>query len=162
MVEWLRPLVDDGTIYLTNNARSVPFAVLLLRKAWLFAGSDRGLSEPVMATLIMTARLNNIDPKAWLADVFPHRRHAAELPARAAAVELDASHIDVLRSGGVAMHVNKVHSVFTISRVAKDLSEDENWLWDVANGMDTEDSVIWFTTSVTTASWRSPTSASKP
>jgi len=23
-----------------------------------------------MATLIMTARLNNIDPKAWLADVF--------------------------------------------------------------------------------------------
>ncbi|RXG89118.1 transposase domain-containing protein [Bradyrhizobium zhanjiangense] len=35
-----------------------------------FAGSDRG-AEPaaVMATLIMTARLNDIDPKAWLADV---------------------------------------------------------------------------------------------
>ena len=41
------------------------------------------------------------------------------------------------------MHVNKVHSVFTISRVAKDLGEDQDWLWDVANGMDTEDSVIW-------------------
>lgn len=39
------------------------------------------------------------------------------------------------------MHVNKVHAVFTIARVAKDLGEDE--LWDVASGMDTEDGVIW-------------------
>ena len=35
------------------------------------------------------------------------------------------------------MHVNKVHAVFTIARVAKDLGEEEDWLWDVANGMDT-------------------------
>ena len=41
------------------------------------------------------------------------------------------------------MHVNKVHSVFTIGRVAKELGEDEDWLWDVANGMDREDGVIW-------------------
>ena len=41
------------------------------------------------------------------------------------------------------MHVNKVYAVFTISRVAKELGEDEDWLWDVANGMDTEDGVIW-------------------
>jgi hypothetical protein len=41
------------------------------------------------------------------------------------------------------MHVNKVYAVFTIGRVAKDLGEDEDWLWDVANGMDTEDGVIW-------------------
>jgi len=41
------------------------------------------------------------------------------------------------------MHVNKVHSVFTIGRVAKDLGEDEDWLWDVANEMDPEDGVIW-------------------
>lgn len=58
-------------------------------------------------------------------------------------MELDASHVDVLRTGGVAMPVNKVHSVFTIGRVAKDLGEDEDWLWDVANGMDPEDGVIW-------------------
>lgn len=44
-------------------------------------------------------------------------------------MELDASHVDVLRSGGVAVHVNKVHSVFTIGLVAKDLGEDEDWLW---------------------------------
>jgi len=41
------------------------------------------------------------------------------------------------------MHVNKVHAVFTIDRVAKDLGEDENWLWDIANGMEPEDGVIW-------------------
>jgi hypothetical protein len=41
------------------------------RKAWLFAGSDRGAERAaVMNTLIMTARLNDIDPKAWLADLF--------------------------------------------------------------------------------------------
>jgi hypothetical protein len=41
------------------------------------------------------------------------------------------------------MHVNKVHHVRTISRVAKDLGEDEEWLFDVANEMDVEDGVIW-------------------
>jgi transposase len=40
------------------------------RKSRLFAGSDRGADRAaVMATLIMTAKLNDIDPQAWLADV---------------------------------------------------------------------------------------------
>ncbi|WP_346347983.1 hypothetical protein [Bradyrhizobium sp. 139] len=58
-------------------------------------------------------------------------------------MELDVFHVDVLRSGCVAMHVKNVHSVFSIGRVAKDLGEDEDWPWDVANGMDLEDGVIW-------------------
>ncbi len=41
------------------------------------------------------------------------------------------------------MHVNKVHHVTTISRVAKDLGENEDWLFDVANEMDVEDGIIW-------------------
>ena len=41
------------------------------------------------------------------------------------------------------MHVNKVHRVTTISRVAADLGQDEDWLWDVANEMDTEDGLVW-------------------
>jgi hypothetical protein len=41
------------------------------------------------------------------------------------------------------MHVNKVHHVTTINRVAKDLGETEDWLSDVANEMDIEDGVIW-------------------
>jgi hypothetical protein len=41
------------------------------------------------------------------------------------------------------MHVNKVHHVTTIDRVAKDLGEDEDCLSDVANEMDAEDGLIW-------------------
>jgi hypothetical protein len=48
-----------------------------------------------------------------------------------------------LRSGGVTMHVNKVHHVTTINRVAEDLGEDEDWLRDVANEMEIEDGAVW-------------------
>ena len=41
------------------------------------------------------------------------------------------------------MHVNKVHHVTTITRLAQDLGEDQNWLADVANEMEIEDGVIW-------------------
>jgi hypothetical protein len=34
-------------------------------------------------------------------------------------------------------------SVTTIGRVARYLGEDEDWLSDVANGMDSEDGLIW-------------------
>jgi hypothetical protein len=46
-------------------------------------------------------------------------------------------------SGGLIMHVNKVHSVKTINRVAKELGETVDWLHDIAEEMDTEDGVIW-------------------
>ena len=63
---------EDGRICLTNNAAERALRSLALgRKAWLFAGSDRGAQRAaVMITLIMTARLNDVDPQAWLADVF--------------------------------------------------------------------------------------------
>jgi hypothetical protein len=41
------------------------------------------------------------------------------------------------------MHTNKVHHVTTIDRVAKDLGEDQDWLFDVAMEMEIEDGVIW-------------------
>jgi hypothetical protein len=56
---------------------------------------------------------------------------------------LDASSVGNLRPGSLIVHVNKVHHVTTINRVAKDLGEDADWLWDVANEMDVEDGVIW-------------------
>ena len=44
--------------------------VALGRKAWLFAGSPRGGERAAfMYSLIVTARLNDIDPQTWLADV---------------------------------------------------------------------------------------------
>src|SRR3954447_9416467 len=40
------------------------------RHSWLFAGSERGADRAAaIATLIMTAKLNEVDPQAWLADV---------------------------------------------------------------------------------------------
>lgn len=63
--------LDDGRICLTNNAAERALrGIALGRKAWLFAGSDRGGQRSAfMYTLIATARINSIDPQAWLADV---------------------------------------------------------------------------------------------
>jgi transposase len=63
--------IDDGRICLTNNAAERALRGFTLgRKSWLFAGSERGADRAAaMATLIMTAKLNDIDPLAWLADV---------------------------------------------------------------------------------------------
>jgi len=41
------------------------------------------------------------------------------------------------------MHVNKVYRVRTIDRVAKDLGEDVDFLFDVAIEMEPEDGLIW-------------------
>ena len=41
------------------------------------------------------------------------------------------------------MHVNKVHSVKTIDRVARELGESVDFLHEISDGMDTEDGVIW-------------------
>ncbi len=62
--------LDDGRICLTNNAAERALRGLALgRKAWLFAGSDRGAERAaLMYTLIQTAKLNDVDPQAWLAD----------------------------------------------------------------------------------------------
>jgi hypothetical protein len=43
--------------------------VPLGRKAWLFCGSDRGGQRAAILYTIQTARLNDVDPQAWLADV---------------------------------------------------------------------------------------------
>ena len=63
--------LDDGQICLTNNAAERALRGFALgRKSWLFAGSERGAERAaIMATLIMTAKLNDVDPQAWLADV---------------------------------------------------------------------------------------------
>ena len=63
--------LNDGRICLTNNAAERALrGIALGRKAWLFAGSDRGGERAaVMISLITTAKLNEVDPRAWLADV---------------------------------------------------------------------------------------------
>ena len=63
--------LDDGRICLTNNAAERALrGIALGRKAWLFCGSDRGGQRAaVMYSLIVTCKLNDVDPQAWLADV---------------------------------------------------------------------------------------------
>jgi transposase len=61
----------DGRICLTNNAAERELrGIALGRKCWLFAGSDRGGERAaVMYTLIQTAKLKDVNPQEWLADV---------------------------------------------------------------------------------------------
>ena len=63
--------LDDGRICLTNNAAERALRGFALgRKSWLFAGSERGADRAAaITTLISTAKLNDVDPFAWLADV---------------------------------------------------------------------------------------------
>src|SRR6266508_651236 len=63
--------LEDGRICLSNNAAERELrGIALGRRSWLFAGSDRGGERAaVMLTLIHTAKLNDVDPQAWLADV---------------------------------------------------------------------------------------------
>ena len=56
---------------------------------------------------------------------------------------MDASGVSDLGPSGVTTHVNKVHHVTTINRVAEQLGEDQDWLRDVASEMEIEDGVIW-------------------
>ena len=72
--------LEDGRICLTNNAAERALrGVALGGRAWLFAGSDRGGERAAaIYTLIVTANLNGLDPRAWLADVL---RRIADHPA---------------------------------------------------------------------------------
>src|SRR5471032_428486 len=73
--------LDDGRVCLSNNAaeRGVR-GITLGRKSWLFCGSDRGGERAaVMYSLIVTAKMNDVDPQAWLADVLAR---IAEHPVR--------------------------------------------------------------------------------
>ena len=78
----------DGRICLTNNAAERALrGVAVGRRNWTFAGSDRGGERAAaIYTLIETAKLNGVDPQAWLADVLariadhPAKQVAALLP----------------------------------------------------------------------------------
>jgi transposase len=78
----------DGRVCLSNNAAERALrGIALGRKSWLFCGSDRGGQRAAaMYSLIITCKLNDIDPQAWLADVlaclagYPSHRLAELLP----------------------------------------------------------------------------------
>jgi hypothetical protein len=65
--------LDDGRICLTNNAAERALrGITIGRKAWLFAGSDRGGERAAaMYSLIATAKLNDVDPPPVLPMCLP-------------------------------------------------------------------------------------------
>ena len=63
--------LQDGRVCLSNNAAERGLrGIALGRKSWLFCGSDRGGQRAAsMYSLIVTAKMNGVDPQAWLSDV---------------------------------------------------------------------------------------------
>lgn len=62
---------SDGRLAIDNNPAERALRIIAVsRKNFLFLGSDRGGERAAaIYTLIETAKLNNVDPQAWLADV---------------------------------------------------------------------------------------------
>jgi transposase len=59
-----------GIMPLNNAAERALRGIAVGRRNWTFAGSDRGGERAAaIYTLIETAKLNGVDPQAWLADV---------------------------------------------------------------------------------------------
>ena len=69
-MERLRPYLDHGILELDNNAAERGMrAIALGRKNYLFVGSEAGGKAAAIAyTLIETAKINTVEPHAWLAD----------------------------------------------------------------------------------------------
>jgi hypothetical protein len=67
----LTRFLDDGRLCMSNNTSERELgAVALGRRNWTFAGSDEGgRRAAALYTLVATAKLNEVDPQAWLADV---------------------------------------------------------------------------------------------
>jgi transposase len=67
----LTRFLDDGRLCMSNNtAEREMRPVAMGRKNWTFAGSDAGGHRAAAVyTLIQTAKLNDVDPQAWLADI---------------------------------------------------------------------------------------------
>jgi hypothetical protein len=67
----LTRFLDDGRLEIDNNAAERSIRPLALgRKNYLFAGSDKGGERAAaIYSLIETAKLNDIDPEAYLRDI---------------------------------------------------------------------------------------------
>ena len=140
--------LDDGRVCLSNNAAERGLrGIALGRKSWLFCGSDRGGQRAAaMYSLIVTAKMNGVDPQAWLADVLAriaaHPAHRLDelLPwnwtPRSSAAMLGARRPDHARQQGLITSRPSTASPRTSAR-------DDDWLFDVAIEMEPEDGVIW-------------------
>jgi len=72
----LARFLDDGRLCMSNNAAERELgAIAVGRRNWTFAGSDEGGQRAAaLYTLMATAKLNDVDPQAWLADMLARLR----------------------------------------------------------------------------------------
>ena len=70
-IKRLRPYLDHGFLEADNNAAERSMKPIALgRKNFLFVGSEGGGKSAAIAyTLIESAKLNGVDPQAWLTDI---------------------------------------------------------------------------------------------
>ena len=67
----LTRFLEDGRLCMSNNAAERALrGIAVGRHNWTFAGSDDGgRRAAAIYTLVETAKLNDVDPQAWLTDV---------------------------------------------------------------------------------------------
>ena len=108
--------LDDGRVCLSNNAAERGLrGIALGRKSWLFCGSDRGgRRAAAMYSLIVTAKMNGVDPQAWLADVLSRIAAHPAIGWTSCCPGTGRRNPRNLRSGRLIVHVNKVSHVKTI------------------------------------------------
>ena len=120
-------MADDGRMCLSNKAAQRELrGIALARKAWLFAGSDRGGERAaLMLMLIHTAKLNDVDPKpgsptCWPADLplidpapdglSPRRCHlSSERLARRSLVRAHADAVSGFGFGPIGLSTGRCH-----------------------------------------------------
>lgn len=98
-----------------NAAERGVRGIALGRKSWLFCGSDRGGERAaIMYSLIVTAKMNDIDPQAWLADVLARiQSKDSMICCRGTGVSPARRPIRPPNIAGIS------YLIFTISRVAE-------------------------------------------
>ena len=93
-----------------------------------------------MYSLIVTAKMNDIDPQAWLADVLAR---IAEHPAHRLDELLPWNWRPATGDQPGSLTMAGIPHVFTISHVAEMLGEDEEWLREISINMDPEEGSLW-------------------
>jgi transposase len=129
--------LDDGRLCLTNNAAERALrGIALGRKAWLFAGSQRGGERAAfMYSLIVTAKMNDIDPQSWLADVL------ARLPNIFCIQVAGTTPLELVRRKRPAddgLMARPTH-VYTIDYVASLIGENLEFIQEIASNSDNID-----------------------
>jgi transposase len=134
--------LDDGRICLSNNAAERALrGIALGRRSWLFAGSERGGQRAAaMYSLIVTAKMNDVDPQAWLADVLARiAEHSAHRLDELPPWNWRPRSAPQSQAAGLAA----IAQLFTISYVANLLGEDEDWLHELSTDIFPEDGCLW-------------------